>query len=100
MITLDDSEIVCADRTVTIPVPIASPVKRGSVDVWLSAQKGGAPGRGALVRTLVVKDSPLPPFLLFTRDIVAQWPKGGRAWLVVSYAGTVIATGAVRIIRA
>lgn len=98
MITLDDTEIVAAGETVTIPVPVSSPVNRGSVDVWLSASRAGPPARGALVRTLVVKDSPLPPFTLFTRDIVAQWPRGARAWLVVSYAGTVIATGVVRVV--
>lgn len=98
MIALDDAEIVCADKAVTVPVPVASPVTRGSVDVWLSASRAGPPARGALVRKLVVKDSPLPPFTLFTRDLAAQWPKGAKAWLVVSYAGSVIATGVVRVV--
>lgn len=98
MIVLADVEVVCTGKTVTIPVPVVPPVARSSVDAWLSAQRAGPPARGALVRTLVVKDAPLPPFTLFTRDLVAQWPKGARAWLVVSYAGTVMATGVVRVV--
>lgn len=98
MIVLGDLEVTVTGDRVTLPVPVPAPVNRGSVDVWLSPSRAGAPARGALVRTLVVKDGPIPPLTVFARDVRAQWPKGARAWLVVSYAGTVIATGAVRVI--
>lgn len=100
MIVLAELEVTVAGDRVTLPVPVASPVNRGSVDVWLSPSRAGAPARGALVRTLVVNDGPIPPFTIFARDVRAHWPKGARAWLVVSYAGRVIATGAVRIVVA
>lgn len=96
MITLDDIELVATGERVT--VPIMMPVQRGQVDVWLSRSKGGPPARGALVRTLVVRDQ-WPPFTLYSRDLTAEWPKGGRAFLVVAYANQVLATGAVRVVR-
>lgn len=52
------------------------------------------------MRTLVIRDGTMPPFLLHARDLRAQWPRGGRAWLVVSYAGLVLATGPVRVVSA
>lgn len=96
MITLDDIELVAASERVTIPIMM--PVQRGQVDVWLSRTKGGMPARGALVRTLVVRET-WPAFTLYSRDLTAEWPKGGRAFLVVSYANQVLATGAVRVVR-
>lgn len=96
MITLDDLEIIATGERVTLP--IAMPVHRGTVHVWLSRSKGGPPARGALVRTLVVRDA-WPPFTLYSRDLTAEWPKGGRAFLVVAYANQVLATGAVRVVR-
>jgi len=96
VITLDDLEVVLSGERVTIPIMM--PVRRGQVDVWLSRSKGGPPARGALVRTLVVKGE-WPAFTLYSRDLTAEWPKGGRAFLVVSYANTVLATGAVRVVR-
>lgn len=96
MITLDDIELVATGERVTVPIML--PVQRGQVDVWLSRSKGGPPARGALVRTLVVRDQ-WPPFTLYSRDLTAEWPKGGRAFLVVAYANQVLATGAVRVVR-
>ena len=96
MIALDDIELVTTGERVTIPIML--PVRRGQVDVWLSRSKGGPPARGALVRTLVVRDA-WPAFTLYSRDLTAEWPKGGRAFLVVSYANQVVATGAVRVVR-
>lgn len=96
MIALDDLEVVTSGERVTIPIMM--PVRRGQVDVWLSRSKGGPPARGALVRTLVVRDA-WPPFTLHSRDLTAEWPKGGRAFLVVAYANQVLATGAVRVVR-
>lgn len=96
MITLDELEVVASGERVTVPIML--PVQRGQVDVWLSRSKGGPPARGALVRTLVVRDQ-WPPFTLYSRDLTAEWPKGGRAFLVVAYANQVLATGAVRVVR-
>lgn len=96
MITLDELEVVASGERVTVPIML--PVQRGQVDVWLSRSKGGPPARGALVRTLVVRDA-WPAFTLYSRDLTAEWPKGGRAFLVVAYANQVLATGAVRVVR-
>jgi hypothetical protein len=96
VITLDDLEVVLSGDTVTLPLMM--PVRRGQVDVWLSRTKGGMPARGALVRTIVVRDA-WPPFTLYSRDLTAEWPKGGRAFLVVAYANQVLATGAVKVVR-
>lgn len=96
MIVLDDLEVVAAGERVTLPIMM--PVRRGQVDVWLSRTKGGMPARGALLRTLVVRDA-WPPFTLYSRDLTAEWPKGGRGWLVVSYANQTLATGSVKIVR-
>lgn len=95
MIALDDIELVTTGDRVTIPIMM--PVQRGQVDVWLSRSKGGPPARGALVRTLVVRDA-WPAFTLYSRDLTAEWPKGARAFVVVSYAGKMIAGGAVRLV--
>ena len=98
MTGLDTTEVRVHDERVTIPVPVASPVARGSVDVCLSTARGGPPGHGTLARTLVVADGVVPPLTLFARDIRSVWPRGGRAWLVVRYAGQVLATGEVRLL--
>lgn len=99
MIVLDDCEVALGLDRVAIPLAIAAPVRRGHIDAWLSASRAGPPARGALVRQLAVRDSVIPPFTVFGRDLVEVWPKGGRAWVVVSYAGTVVATGVVRLSR-
>lgn len=96
---LDAREILLHAERVTIPIPIPPPVVRGSVTAGLSLSRGGPPASSALERALVwPRGEPVPPLTLATRDIRAVWPRGGRAWLVVRYAGQLVATGEVRVV--
>jgi len=98
MIELTDTEAVLSEATVTIPLSLAAPVQRGSVDVWLSRTREGPPARGALVRQLVTRDGTIAAVTFYARDCRAEWPKGGRAFVVASYAGGVFACGVVRLV--
>ena len=98
MTTLPDVELVAHERTIAIPVPLAPPVARGSVTAALSATRTGDAIHPSLERTLVwERGNSMPPLTLYTRDL-AHLPRGGKCWLVVRYAGKVIASGSVRVI--
>ncbi len=99
MITFDDLEVMTAAEKVLIPLTFPSPLQRGQLDAWLSRSKGGPPARGALHRVLVVRDGAIPAFTLCSRDLTAEWPKGGRAFVLVAYANQVLAKGAERVVR-
>lgn len=99
MIEFDALEtIVGSSGRLSILLPIASPVTRGYVDAWLSPIHGGPPAAPALVRQLVTTDGVLPPLALAAADVRSAFPRGGRAWLVASYAGRVIGSGAVVLV--
>lgn len=98
MTQLDAVELLVTGDTVTIPVPFPSPTRKGSVDVALAMRSGGAAVSPALERSLVVRDGVLPPFVVFTRDLRALFPRGARLFLVVRYAGQLLATGTVRLL--
>lgn len=99
MITLAEREVFAVGATCEIPLPLASPIVDGHIDAWLSATPGGAPAADNLARTVRAVGTVLPALSVFTRDVRARWPTGGRAYLVVAYAQTVLATGAVRVIK-
>lgn len=99
MTTLPPLELLVTGDRVTIPVPVAPPVLRGSATACLSASRGGPAVAPALERTLVwQRGEPIPPLTLFARDLRAVWPRGGRAWLVVRYAGQLVSTSEVRVV--
>jgi hypothetical protein len=99
MIAFDEAELLARAYTITVPLPLVSPVQKGHVDVWISTTKGGPPARGALVRQLVAAGGVLPAFTVYGRDVLEAFPTGGRAWLVASYAGVVVGTGPVVLVR-
>lgn len=101
MRTLADLELVLSpsERMVTLPLHVIAPVWRGSVDAWLAREPGGEPAHPTLRRTLIVPaGGVVPPLQLLTRDVRDAWPKGGKAWLIVAYAGTPMARAAVRVV--
>ena len=100
MAELEPREVFVTGERVVFPVGCAAPVTRGSVDVCLSTARSGPPVHATLHRALVVVDGAIPELSLFTRDVLAMFPRGGRVWLVVRYGATVIATGEVRLVRA
>ncbi len=94
-------ELLIAGDTVTIPVDCARPVNRGSVTAGLSTARGGPTVHPTLERALVwERDGAIPPLRLFARDVRALFPRGGRVWLVVRYAGQLVATTEVRLVVA
>lgn len=99
MITLDTVEVLCAGDRLTLPVRLAPPVVRGSVVVGISTARGGPTVHPTLERTLAWdRGGAMPPLTLFARDVRALFPRGGRVWLVVRYAGETLATGEVRVV--
>ena len=98
MTTLDSREVLITGDRLTLAVDYPAPITRGSVDVCLSTARGGPAVHPTLARTLVVTDGTIPPLSLFARDVRAMFPRGGRVWLVVRYAGQVLASGEVRVV--
>ncbi len=98
MRTIDSREVILAGDRLTLTVDCPAPITRGSVDVCLSTARGGPSVHPTLARTLVVTDGTIPPLSLFARDVRALFPRGGRVWLVVRYAGQVLASGEVRVV--
>ncbi len=93
------TELLITGETVTIPVDCARPVNRGSVTAGLSTARGGPTVHPTLERALVwERDGKIPPLRLYARDVRALFPRGGRVWLVVSYAGQLVATTEVRLV--
>jgi hypothetical protein len=95
---MDSREILLTGDRLTLTVDCPAPITRGSVDVCLSTARGGPAVHPTLARTLVVTDGTIPPLSLFARDVRALFPRGGRVWLVVRYAGQVLASGEVRVV--
>jgi hypothetical protein len=98
VIQFDALETFVGTDKLAISLPMSSPVNRGHVDAWISRTKGGPPAAGALVRQLVASGSVLPQLTLYAKDVRAAFPRGGRAFLVVSYAGAIIGTGSVLLV--
>lgn len=97
MIALPEQSCTLSVDRVEIAARIDPPVRKGSLDVWLSVTRGGKPAHPSLARTVLVVDGIVNPFTLFTRDLRRQWPKGGRVHVVVAYAGDVLASGVVKL---
>lgn len=92
-------ELLVTGDTITIPVDCRPPVNRGSVTASLSVGRGGLPAHPTLERTLVWdRGGAIPALTLFARDVRAVWPRGGRTWLVVRYAGQLVHTREVRVV--
>ncbi len=95
------TEILITGDTVTIPVDCARPVNRGSVTAGLSTARGGPTVHPTLERALVwERGGAIPPLRLYARDVRALFPRGGRVWLVVRYAGQLVHTSEVRLVVA
>lgn len=91
-------ELLVTGETVSIPIDCAPPVNRGSVTAGLSTARGGPTVHPTLERTLVwERNGSIPPLRLFGRDLRALFPRGGRVWLTVRYAGQLVATSEVRL---
>lgn len=88
-------EVWPTGRVVAIPVPCEAPVTRGSVDVCLSASPTGGALHPSLERALPVYDGTIPDLALYTHDLRRL---RGPCYLVVRYAGAVIASGALRVV--
>jgi hypothetical protein len=95
---MDAREVLLTGDRLTLTVDCRSPVTRGSVDVCLSTARGGPPVHPTLERTLPVSNGTIPPLSLFSKDVRAMFPKGARLFLVVRYAGQLLATGEVRVV--
>lgn len=74
-----------------------SPVRKGSVDCWLSMSPKGLPVSKAVFKTLVVQDSMIPPPSFYWEDVDPIIPRSRRLWFVLAYGPTILLTGAVRI---
>lgn len=96
--TLDAIELLVTGERVTLPVAVPLPVRRGSIDVGISTARGGPWVHPTLHRTLTVDDGTAAPLVLFARDLRALFPRGGRVWLVVRYAGQLLATAPVTLV--
>ncbi|MCO4101075.1 MAG: hypothetical protein HEQ38_20500 [Gemmatimonas sp.] len=95
---MDGREVLLTGDRLTLTVDCPAPITRGSVDVCLSTARGGPPVHPTLARTLLVTDGTIPPVTLFTKDVRAMFPRGGRVWLVVRYGGQLLASGEVRVV--
>ena len=95
---MDSREVLLIGERLELPITCALPITRGSVDVCLSAARGGPPAHPTLARTLPVADGRAPALSLFARDVRALFPRGARVWLVVRYGAQVLATGDVRVV--
>lgn len=73
------------------------PVKRGSVECWLSSTKGGEPALPALVRILKVEDGSFPNPRFYKQDVEVVLPSSRRLWLVLAYGKRILLTSPVRI---
>ena len=92
-------EVVLTSDILELPVEVPPPVNRGSVTAGLSTARGGPTVHPTMQRTLVwERGGKIPPLRLFSRDVRALFPRGGRVWLVVRYAGQMIATSEVRVV--
>lgn len=95
------TELLITGETVTIPVDCPPPVNRGSVTAGLSTARGGPTVHPTLERALVwERDGKIPPLRLFARDLRALFPRGGRVWLTVRYAGQLVASHELRLVFA
>lgn len=93
------TEILITGDAITIPVACPPPVNRGSVTASLAVGRGSLPAHPTLERTLVWdRGAAIPALTLFARDVRAVWPRGGRAWLVVRYAGQFVHTSELRLV--
>jgi hypothetical protein len=98
-VILDAREIFVSGDTVEFPIPVPPPVARGSVTACLAIGRAGTAAHPSLTRTLVwERGQPIPALKLYAKDLRALWPRGGRAWLVVRYAGQLVATGELRVV--
>jgi hypothetical protein len=95
---LDAITLVLDGERVALPLPITPPVRRGTLDVGLSTARGGPVVHPTLGRVVSVTDGVVGPCSLFAKDIRALFPRGGRLWLVVRYAGQLLGTGAVQLL--
>lgn len=94
---LPEAVAVRTGAQLAIPVNYQPAIQRGHVDVWLSAKKAGEPASRALFRQLVVQDGVVPDFPVYDRDVYQVWARNGKPWIVVSYAGSIVASGRVRL---
>ena len=78
-------------------IPWSANGQRGTFDVCLSTSRNGHAASSALARTIRVDSELTPPLDLFPQDIRAVWPRGGRAWCVVRYSETVVASFPVAV---
>lgn len=95
---LDTQTIALDGDSIQLSLPVPAPTAKCFLEAGLSMARGGAFLNGPLSRTVVVVDSVVPALTLFTRDIKAQLPRGGRVWLVIRYAGQMLATGQLQLI--
>lgn len=98
MMTLDTRELLLIGDRVEIGVSVPLPVRSGTVDVCLATARTGGPAHPTLDRAMTATDGAVMSLTLFTRDLLAVWPRGGRAWLVVRYGPVVLAAGEVRLV--
>lgn len=95
---LDTQTLVLDGATITIPLPVVAPGRKCYLDAGIATARGGPFLSAALERTIVVTDGTVPPLTLYTRDVRALFPRGGRCWLVVRYGAQLLATGELQLI--
>ncbi|MBY0490653.1 MAG: hypothetical protein K2R93_12495 [Gemmatimonadaceae bacterium] len=97
---LDTQTLVVEGETVALPLAVDAPLRKCYLDAGISTARGGPFLHGTLMRTLVVADGVVPPLKLYSRDLRALFPRGGRVWLVVRYCGQLVALGELQLLIA
>lgn len=100
MAEFDQQTAILDGDRVTLEVPVRSPVQRGTLDVAIAMHRAGGAVDPTLARVLAVKNGAVPSVDFFVEDLRRLFPRGGRVWLTVRYAGQLLATGAVQLIVA
>lgn len=95
---LDTQLVVLEGETVAFALPVTAPSRKCFLDAGIATARGGPFLHASLARTIVVTDGRVPGLALYTRDLRALFPRGGRAWLVIRYGAQLLATGEVQLV--
>lgn len=98
MADFDTQTVIVDGDRVTLAVPVTSPVQRGTIDVSIAMHRHGGAVDQTLTRVVVVKDGRISSVDFFSSDLRRLFPRGAKIWLVVRYAGQLLASGPVTVV--